>query len=74
MSNGMRSVTLRKGILHVETPEGIVNIEVGLHDREGRSVVNVSARPDDYPGELRVRCSPGCGFRMIRNKRLKPRR
>ena len=69
MKREMKSIQHHRGILHVETDEGIVNIYVGLHDNQGRSVTTVECLPDDYAGEARVRCSPCCRIRMIRNKR-----
>lgn len=77
MSNDMRTIRHRSGILHVETPEGIINIHVGLSDVHGHSVTAVAAIPDqynEYQEPVKVRCSPRCGFRMIRNKRPSSRR
>jgi hypothetical protein len=42
-------------VVHVETPLGIVNIHVGLHDVDGRRVENVSVQCNDYAGEPTVR-------------------
>lgn len=58
----------RKGsdILHVETPLGIVNIHVGLHDTRGRRVESVTFRPNDYAGERKVRL---IGTRFVENLR-----
>lgn len=67
----MKRISHRNGVLHIETPEGIINIYTGLHDDKGREVTTVEAIPDDrFAGERKVRCSPGCHFRMVRNKRL----
>lgn len=41
-------------LLHVETPLGIVNIRIGLHDAEGRRVNSIEVIPDEYAGEPRV--------------------
>lgn len=38
----------RDKILHVETDGGIVNIQIGLSDSQGRSVTSVSVVPDAY--------------------------
>src|ERR1041384_5361304 len=40
--------------LHIETPLGIVNITIGLHDADGRRVVSVETIPNDYVGEPKV--------------------
>lgn len=54
----MKTVNLcsKKGpfTLHVETPLGIVNIRVGLHDRHGRRVENIALLPNRYSGEPKV--------------------
>ena len=54
--------------LHVETPEGIVNIRIGLHDSEGRAVTSVECIPDAYPNEPRVSLDGLGNTRMIREK------
>lgn len=41
-------------LLHVETPLGIVNIRIGLHDAEGRRVESVEIVPNSYAGEPAV--------------------
>jgi hypothetical protein len=74
MERGIKTVRYHKGILHVETDEGIVNIYVGLHDKLGRNVTTVECLPDNYAGEARVRCSPCSRIRMIRNRRPARRR
>lgn len=57
--------------LHVEAPGCIVNIHFGLHDREGRSVTNISITPDQYSGEQQwtthtiERTTSGCGVRVV---------
>lgn len=50
----MKRVVHRRGILHVETPLGIVNIHVGLHDRNSREVEAVQMLPNNYAGESKV--------------------
>lgn len=52
-------------ILHVETPNGIVNVHVGLTDRLGRDVDAVEIIPTSYAGEARV---VRHGNRLIRLK------
>lgn len=68
----MKRISHREGILRIETPEGIINIITGFHtDDKGREVTTVETIPNDrFAGERRVRCSPDCRFRMVRNKRL----
>lgn len=50
----MKTVVHRRGILHVETPLGIVNIHVGLGDARGRRVETVMMDPNRYAGEKKV--------------------
>jgi hypothetical protein len=37
----------KQDILHIETDGAIVNIQVGLHDTDGRQVTSVRISPDD---------------------------
>lgn len=39
--------TARDKLLHIETEGCIVNIRIGLTDREGRTVTSVEILPDD---------------------------
>lgn len=64
----MKSISHRRGILHVETPLGIVNIHVGLTDRRGRPVEAVSMLPNRYAGEPKVIVN---GSRFIQLKTVK---
>lgn len=49
-----KSITLKPGeVLHIETPNGIVNIRTGLSDRLGREVDSIETIPDRYVGERR---------------------
>jgi hypothetical protein len=41
----------RDNLLHIETEGGIVNVRVGLRDRDGRPVTSVEIIPDQYAGE-----------------------
>ena len=50
----MKTVQLSKGLLHVETPLGIVNIRVGLNDFNGRKVESIEVLPNDYAGEKKI--------------------
>mgnify|MGYP001619006891 CR=1 FL=1 len=50
----MRTISLRKGCLHVETPLGIVNITVGLSDTEGRRVESIETIACQCHGEPKV--------------------
>lgn len=73
MARNMKTVSAKAGtVIHVETPNGIVNIFTGLHDKFGRDVDTVEVIPDNYPGERPVRISGGRYTRLIRLKR--PRR
>jgi hypothetical protein len=71
-SNPIRSVSAKPGqVLHVETPNGIVNIRAGLHDRLGRAVDSVEIIPDAYAGERKVmRRGPG-NVRLVRAKQVR---
>ena len=61
-----RTVNHKSGLLHVETPNGIVNIRVGLTDAEGRSVDSIECIPDNYVGEPSVTLDGLTNTRMIR--------
>lgn len=39
--------TAREKLLHIETDGAVVNIRVGLQDREGREVTSIEILPDD---------------------------
>jgi hypothetical protein len=43
----MKTVSLKDGLLHVETPLGVINIRVGLTDSTGRRVDSVTVTPDE---------------------------
>lgn len=65
----MRSITFNEAnrsdnLLHIETPLGIVNIRIGLHDGQGRPVESIEVIPNEYAGEPRV------GVDGYRNTRL----
>lgn len=47
-------VRLPAGMLHVETPLGIVNVRVGLTDDKGRAVDAVEIIPSNHTDESRV--------------------
>lgn len=59
----MATVTAARGvrIIHVETPLGIVNIYLGLHDEQSRRVERVVMIPNQYAGEPRVEIDPATG-------------
>ena len=65
MRKDMRTIVHRNGILHVETPLGIVNIHVGLNDSKGRRVEAIMPIPNAYAGERKVIVR---GARMIELK------
>lgn len=57
--------------LHIETPNGIINIRCGLTDRFGRTVDSISITPDNYVGEGKVKVIPSrYNTRMIRLKKI----
>lgn len=61
------AISLKAGqLLHVETPNGIVNIRTGLSDSAGREVDSVETIPNRYSGEAKVvRRGPG-NVRLVR--------
>ena len=67
-----KSVVLRPGeLLHVETPNGIVNVRAGLSDARGREVDSVECIPDRYAGERKVVVSGCTNTRLIRLKTVR---
>ncbi len=72
ITNKVRRITFRTGILHIETPLGIVNIHAGpwLHDHKGRAVVAVEMIADRMAGEAKV-LTRGAGGRFIQCSRAK---
>lgn len=61
----MKTIILRKGILHVETPLGIVNIRVNLSNNQGERVDSIECLPNNYAGEPKVRLDGYSNTRMI---------
>jgi hypothetical protein len=57
--------------LHVETPNGIVNIIVGLTDASGRSVDAIQVTPSNFAGETKVLLRGYANTRLVRCKRAK---
>ena len=64
----MKRINHSKGLLHIETPNGIVNIRVGLTDFNGRKVDSIEIIPDRYAGEKKVKLSGYANTRLIRLK------
>lgn len=64
----LRTITHRRGILHVETRLGIVNIHAGLADASGREVTAIEIIPDAYAGEPRVIRRGPANVRLVRTK------
>lgn len=65
----MKRVNAKAGdIVHVETPNGIINIYCGLHDVHSRPVDRIEVIPDRYAGEHKVIRR---GDRLIRLKTVK---
>jgi hypothetical protein len=50
----MKTATLKSGLLHVETPLGVINIRVGLTDSTGRRVDSVTVTPDEIMGDKKI--------------------
>ena len=63
----MQTVKVKRGnkIIHVETRLGIVNIYLGLTNREGQAVETVSMNPNRYAGERKVIVR---GYRFVQLK------
>ena len=55
-------------VLHIETPNGVVNIRVGLFDRKGRSVDSIAVSPDAYANEPKVVLYGRHNTRLVRLK------
>ena len=65
----MKSITLKKGqMLHVETPNGIINIRTGLTDRLQRPVDSIQVVPANYMGENKVKLIGPNNTRLVRLK------
>lgn len=47
MKRIVHMASARDKLLHIETEGAVVNIRVGLSDREGRAVTSVEIIPDD---------------------------
>lgn len=67
----MKRTVLRKGLLHIETPLGVINIRVGLHDRLGREVESITVKGDNYSGEQKVKRVGLANTRLIQLKTVK---
>jgi len=62
----------KKEALHIETPNGIVNIRCNLTDLRGRAVDSIEIIPDRYAGENKVKVMPSRhNVRLIRLKTVK---
>jgi hypothetical protein len=63
----MKTATVKPGeLLHVETPNGIVNIRAGLSDFRGRDVDSIEVIPSNYAGERKVVRRGLANTRLIR--------
>ena len=67
----MKTICHHKGCLHIETPLGIVNITVGLHDKYGRRVESVQVIASRYAGEPKIIRSGYANTRLIELKTVK---
>ena len=56
-------------LLHIETDFGIVNIRVGLIDRNLRPVTSIEIIPDKYSGERQIKLSGSNNNRLIQLKK-----
>lgn len=65
----LKRIRHRYGILHVETPLGIVNIRAGLTDRHGRAVESIEFIPNTYAGEPKVVRRGYANTRLVQLKR-----
>lgn len=63
----MRRIAHKTGLLHIETPNGIVNIRAGLRDSQGRSVDSIEILPDAYEGEPAVTLDGYANSRLVRD-------
>lgn len=59
-----------EGLLHVETPLGIVDIRVGLHDGLSGSVDSIEIIPDQYSGEKKVKRYGCVDTRLVQCKTI----
>ena len=58
--------------LHIETPNGIINIRCGLQDMKGRAVDSVEIIPDKYAGENKIKVIPSRhNIRLVRLKTVR---
>ncbi len=70
----MKTITHYKtgNVLHIEIPNGIINIRVGLQDQKGRSIDSIEILPDDhFSGEHKVKLDGKYNNRLIRLKTVK---
>jgi hypothetical protein len=68
----MKYVNLSEGqSLHVETPNGIINIRTGLSDARNREVDSIEVIPSNYAGERKVIRSGYGNTRLIRLRTVK---
>jgi len=62
-------MTHTRGLLHIETPLGLINIRVGLMDSQGRIVESIEVIPDKFAGENKI-VRRGCyNTRLIQLKK-----
>ena len=50
----MKTVSLKDGLLHVETPLGVINIRAGLVDSTGRRVDSITVTPEQCAGQKKI--------------------
>jgi hypothetical protein len=48
------SITKKDNLIHIEAPNGIINVWVNLTNADGLSVDAINCIPDNYPNEPKV--------------------
>lgn len=64
----MKRVSHHKGLLHIETDLGIINIRVGLTNMKGQKVESIKVIPDHYHGGKKVMRYGLCNTRLVQCK------
>ncbi len=58
-------------LLHIETPLGIVNIRINLHDLKGRPVNSIEVIPSNTQGDPKIKLSGYGNTRLIQLRGVK---
>jgi hypothetical protein len=67
----MKTMSIKNGLLHVETPLGVINIRVGLMDSAGRRVDSVTVTPDEITDGKKIIRRGYYNTRMVELKGVK---